>query len=243
MDNANKFWHNLYLQSQQVDLSNMQVEPMRRHHDLSLSAVVDTRLAKWLPSPAEGVKRLVLERDGGEKTLRATSIVAYAPNSQFAPHEHPLGEEFFVLDGIFSDEYRDYPKGSYVRNPPGSSHQPFSQKGCLIWVKLQQFVPFDKQHVVINVTQKNMDVSVANWSRKILFDDYERVEMVYVHQTLILPQHWLLKGAELLLLTGELNDGTQLCPQGTWLRIAAKASVELSVEANSQLLVKYGHLA
>ena len=34
---------------------------------------------------------------------RATSIVRYAPNSHFSAHTHGGGEEFFVLEGVFSD--------------------------------------------------------------------------------------------------------------------------------------------
>ncbi len=29
----------------------------------------------------------------------------------------------------------DYSQGTYVRNPVGSTHTPFSKEGCLIYVK------------------------------------------------------------------------------------------------------------
>ena len=61
----------------------------------------------------------------GDEVARATSIVRYAPGSSFARHEHAKGEEFLVLEGIFSDDSGDYPAGFYVRNPPGSGHTPF----------------------------------------------------------------------------------------------------------------------
>ncbi|GAL13613.1 hypothetical protein JCM19233_4618 [Vibrio astriarenae] len=51
-----------------------------------------------------------LDRVGGE-VARATSIVRYKPNSAFSPHTHDGGEEFFVLEGVFSDEHGDYPQG------------------------------------------------------------------------------------------------------------------------------------
>ena len=43
---------------------------------------------------------------------------------------HDGGEDIFALDGVFSDEHGDYPAGTYLRNPPGSSHAPFSRDGC-----------------------------------------------------------------------------------------------------------------
>jgi hypothetical protein len=236
------FWQQLYQQSQDVDLEHMPVEHIQFNHDLTQSASVDISKANWMPSPAKGIKRLMLEREGGEKTIRATSIVAYAANSQFAAHEHPKGEEFFVLAGVFSDERGDYPAGTYVRNPPGSSHQPFSREGCLICVKLQQFATYDTQHIVIDELQKTADVSNDYWCSKVLFDGYERVEMVYIGQTCFLPEQWLKKGVEILLLSGELGYGESLYQQGVWLRLPSDSIGPLMAQKNSQLLIKYGHL-
>ena len=73
-------------------------------------------------------ERRMLERDG-EEVARATSVVRYAPNSSFDPHTHGGGEEFFVLDGVFSDEHGDFGPGTYVRNPPGSRHTPRQRQG------------------------------------------------------------------------------------------------------------------
>ena len=61
---------------------------------------------EWIASPAGGVDRKMLDRIGDEKA-RATSIVRYAADSAFPEHEHPLGEEFYVLEGVFSDEHGD----------------------------------------------------------------------------------------------------------------------------------------
>ena len=43
--------------------------------------------------------------------------------------------EILVLDGTFQDELGDYPKGTWLRNPHLSEHTPFSEDGCLIYVK------------------------------------------------------------------------------------------------------------
>ena len=117
--------------------------------------VVDTTAMEWIASPAAGVERKMLDRDGGE-VARATSLVRYAPASEFEAHTHGAGEEFLVLDGIFSDEHGDYTPGAYVRNPPGSSHAPSSAEGCTIFVKLRQFAPDDDRQCVI-------DTQAADW--------------------------------------------------------------------------------
>src|SRR6056297_2598515 len=68
-----------------------------------------------------GVRRRMLDRIGNE-VARATTIVRFDPGSAFSAHTHDGGEEYLVLDGTFQDEDGDFPAGSYVRNPPTSSH-------------------------------------------------------------------------------------------------------------------------
>ena len=101
---------------------------MKINADLSQRAVVHSEELPWVESPLPGVERRMLERDG-EEVARATSVVRYAPNSSFDPHTHGGGEEFFVLDGVFSDEHGDFGPGTYVRNPPGSRHTPRQRQG------------------------------------------------------------------------------------------------------------------
>src|SRR5690606_16882155 len=91
-------------------------------------AAVHAARIDWVPSPMPGVERRMLDRIGGE-VARATSLVRYAAGSSFPPHVHGGGEEFYVLEGVFSDERGDYPAGTYVRNPPQSKHAPASAEG------------------------------------------------------------------------------------------------------------------
>ena len=48
---------------------------------------------------------------------------------------HEAGpEEVYVVSGVFNDGVRDYPAGSFIHNPKGSSHVPQSKTGCTIFV-------------------------------------------------------------------------------------------------------------
>lgn len=102
---------------------------------------------EWVASPLKGVDRVMLDRMGDEVAV-ATSIVRYAKGATFSAHEHELGEEFIVLDGEFGDEHGRYGPMTYVRNPPGSHHVPFSDPGCTIFVKLRQFAKDDRRQCV-----------------------------------------------------------------------------------------------
>lgn len=102
--------------------------------DFEQRAVMRPADARWQPSPLPGVERWMLDRVGSE-VARATSLVRYAPGSRFERHVHGGGEEILVLDGVFSDHNGDHAAGVYLRNPPGSAHEPRSREGCLLFVK------------------------------------------------------------------------------------------------------------
>ena len=113
---------------------------MNINDDFSQRVVIDHDDLPWIASPESGVERRMLERQGDE-VAKATSIVRYNPGSKFQTHTHAYGEEILVLDGVFSDEAGDYPAGTYIMNPPGSSHAPYSKNGCILFVKLRHLGP------------------------------------------------------------------------------------------------------
>ena len=113
------------------DLRSAKEVTMNLNSDFTVRAAVHAGRLEWTPSPIPGVDRRMLDRVGAE-VARATSIVRYAPGSRFSPHTHGGGEELLVLDGVFQDEHGDFPAGSYIRNPPTTSHTPGSESGCTI---------------------------------------------------------------------------------------------------------------
>src|SRR5262249_22358593 len=107
--------------------------------DLTEAIILQTNDLPWESSPAPGVERRYLVRD--ETLGVATSLVRYALGASFPEHAHPGGEEILVLEGVFADERGLYPAGTYLRNPPGSRHHPYSPNGCVIFVKLGHLKP------------------------------------------------------------------------------------------------------
>jgi len=128
---------------------------MNLNNDFRLRVVQRAADAAWTPSPLPGVDRRMLDRVGDE-VARATSIVRYAAGSRFDEHVHHGSEVILVLDGVFSDEHGDYPAGTYLRNPPGTRHAPFSREGCTLFVKLWQFAASD-------LTPVRITTSTAAW--------------------------------------------------------------------------------
>jgi anti-sigma factor ChrR (cupin superfamily) len=43
-------------------------------------------------------------------------------------------EEVLVISGVFNDGTRDYPTGTFIHHPIGSSHVPQSKTGCTLFI-------------------------------------------------------------------------------------------------------------
>jgi anti-sigma factor ChrR (cupin superfamily) len=217
---------------------------MKINADLKQRAVIETEALDWVASPAPGVERRMLDRDGAESG-RATSVVRFAAGSEFPPHDHPGGEEFLVLEGTFSDETGDYGPGTYVRNPVGSRHKPASRDGCTILVKLCQMDPADQ-------TEVRIDTNTAEWHRPEGIPDAEytvlhqfgseQVVMVRLGSASPSIDHDHPGGEEIYVVDGCLVDEQGRYPKGTWLRNPSGSRHSPFTETGCTLWVKSGHL-
>lgn len=217
---------------------------MELNSDFSRRVAVHGAKLAWVPSPIAGVDRRMLERIGAE-VARATSIVRYAPHSHFSPHTHGGGEEFLVLEGVFQDEHGDFPVGSYIRNPPTTSHTPGSASGCTIFVKLWQFDPSDRQQVRIDTTKDTF--SRAKYrpgveTITLFVDDFEAVRLERwapgAHVALDLPA-----GGELLVLDGSFVEADDCFEPQSWLRLPVGGRLSATAGAGGcNVWIKTGHL-
>ncbi|OHY89102.1 cupin [Vibrio rotiferianus] len=210
--------------------------------DFSKRLVIRASDQDWVASPAAGVWRKPLEREAKESG-HTTSLVKYEPNSTFATHPHPRGEEILVLEGVFSDEYGDYPAGTYLRNPPGSKHAPFSKKGCVLLVKLNQFDPNDLETVRINTSQAEWLPGIGGLQVMPLHNfEHEHVALVKWPKGEKFQPHHHFGGEEILVLSGELNDELGNYPKHTWLRNPHMSEHFPFVIQETVIWVKTGHL-
>ncbi len=107
--------------------------------DLGARVIARASEMDWVASPAGGVERKRYHRFGPPESGQVTSLVRYLPGARFPLHPHPGGEEIYVIEGTFSDARGDWPAGSWLANPEGFEHAPWSDEGCLIFVKLRQY--------------------------------------------------------------------------------------------------------
>ncbi len=217
--------------------------------DFSKTVVLDTSAMAWQPSPSPTVWRKRLDLVGGGESGRVTSVVRYDAKASFPVHGHPEGEEILVLKGIFSDEHGDFPAGTYLLNPPGFRHAPFSRKGCTIFVKLRQYGGERREHVVVETATAKWAPGPVPGIDVLPLYRHERypetMDLLHVSGGARLS-HWACPGgAEIFVLDGTLvsDDGDH--GAGSWLRLPDGAEWSLGSRGKKgcTLYAKRGHLA
>jgi hypothetical protein len=213
--------------------------------DRSKRACVRAATLGWIASPTPGIERIMLERIGDEVAL-ATSIVRYGPRTAFPRHVHERGEEFLVLQGIFSDEDGDYAAGSYVRNPPQSHHAPFSKTGCVIFAKLRHMEREDDRRVVVRSQDLRWQQIDARVDEAVLHC-YGGITISLLrlgHGAELSARH-TLAGEELFVISGSvdvpaLNEVN--LNSWSWLRSADEEQPRLTTSLGAVLWRSRGHL-
>ncbi|MBY0226827.1 MAG: cupin domain-containing protein [Hyphomicrobium sp.] len=217
---------------------------MNKNADLKVRAAVHAAQLPWQASPLPGVERRILDRIGGE-VARATSIVRYEAGSSFAPHVHTGGEEFFVLEGTFQDEHGDFPAGSYVRNPPSTSHTPRSDAGCTIFVKLWQYDMEDRTHVRVDTSKMAFVPDCERKGVEImpLFNDGREDVRLETWRPNAKVEFSPVFGAEILVLEGSFVEQNERFARLSWLRVPPGGTVSATAgPRGAKLWVKLDHL-
>ena len=191
-----------------------------------------------------GVDRRRLDRKHTDND-RVTTIVRYAPGSHFSSHVHTGGEEFLVLEGVFEDDYGHWPAGSYIRNPPQSSHTPGSTHGCTIFVKLWQFNPEDRTFVHAHMGKLGMVADryrhgalvsplYKDENEDVRFEKWDPGAVITIDSS---------QGAEVFVLDGEFDEQGDTLQTHSWLRSPVGTSINaVAGPQGARVWVKSGHL-
>lgn len=213
--------------------------------DLAARVVVNATALAWTPSPSGTVWRRRLHRVGPPEAGQVTSIVRYERGSTFPMHDHPDGEEILVLEGVFSDQHGDWPAGTYLLNPEGFRHAPFSREGCLLFVKLRQFPGLDRRHVAMDTHAMAWTLEADRELKRLYSQDgysdrtyLERLRPDAPPVARVYPS-----GAELLVLRGEFEDEHGRYDAQTWVRLPPGSRHTPRATDTCELYLKEGGFA
>ncbi len=214
--------------------------------NMAARVVLSTQTMEWQSSPSGTVWRKRLHLVGTAEAGQVTSIVRYDQNAQFPIHDHPNGEEILVLDGVFSDEHGDWPKGTYLLNPEGFRHAPFSKPGCLLFVKLRQYSGNQRHHVALQTEDMPwMESTTPGIQIKTLYAETNFPDQTYLElwdAGSSSNKRSYEGGAEIFVLEGVLEDENGKYDKLTWLRMPPGSSHAPVSQNGCQLYVKTGAL-
>jgi anti-sigma factor ChrR (cupin superfamily) len=217
------------------------------HGDLEVRADADTASMPWVPSPGGQVFRKRVHLVGPPEAGQVTSVVRYQPGARFPAHDHPEGEEILVLEGIFSDIRGDWPAGSYLLNPEGFRHAPFSTPGCLLFVKLRQFAGARRRQMALAVDALPWQAGEGEGvERRALYEQEgfaDRMDIERWAPGADPGERIFAAGVEIFVLEGAFEDEAGTHPVGSWLRLPRGAVHRAKTWDGCRLYVKRGGLA
>lgn len=117
------------MSSRQTDATT--VNQLVRSHQLEWRALSEPGISGVY------VKRLRVDRDAGRAP---TILLKFDPGATYPAHNHPGGEEVFVLDGDVKIGKDHLHAGDYLYSAPNNAHAVWSDKGCVILVNVPQQV-------------------------------------------------------------------------------------------------------
>ncbi|MGA8864655.1 MAG: cupin domain-containing protein [Gallionella sp.] len=216
---------------------------MQINSDISSRVAIQQAGLPWTDSAIAGIQHRWLEA-GIDEAARATAIVQCAPGSTMENCARELGDEIMVLDGVLTDAYGNYGKGTYIKHPPASAHACASASGCLLFVKRHHLEPDDDQRIVV-------DTATMPWYQG-LVDGLTVMPLAEVgtrHTALVrwaagtrFNPHRHYGGEEIYVLDGVFEDEYGRYPAGTWVRSPhLSAHCPFSIEGCT-IFVKVGHL-
>ena len=111
----------------------------------NISAIhIKSNEVEWKPLIEDGIKTegifiKVLRYD--EQTKRSpTIILKFEPGATYPAHNHPAGEEVFVLEGEVKFGNNNLLKGDYLYTPPDGKHAVRSKTGCIMLLNIPEEV-------------------------------------------------------------------------------------------------------
>ena len=214
--------------------------------NLAVRVCERTDTMQWQASPSGTVWRKRLHLVGPKEAGQVTSVVRYDEGARFPNHEHPDGEEIFVLEGVLSDDHGEWPAGSYILNPEGVSHAPSSYPGCVVFVKLRQYPGLKRRHVAVDTKELAWRQSeLKGIEEKLLYKQegfsdttaLQRWNNAIGGQTLSYPE-----GAEIFVIQGSFADEFGCYGAGDWLRLPFEFKHSPTTTSGCELYLKKGGL-
>ncbi|MEO6230913.1 MAG: cupin domain-containing protein [Ferruginibacter sp.] len=99
--------------------------------------IVRNQQKSWQPLVEKGIHYegifVISLRYDEEKERSTTILLKFEPGATYPYHNHPAGEEIFMLEGEAIIENETFFKGDYLYTPPGFKHSVTTKIGCTMF--------------------------------------------------------------------------------------------------------------
>lgn len=222
--------------------SQLQWQPQQVHENLLTRVAVLPTALIWHQTTFTGIWFGCFESDHEVQDHPVTMLTRFDPGGFFPLHGHPGGEEILVLQGNFADETGVYPPGSYMLNPEGFIHRPYSEEGCLTFVKLRQHGGKNRQQVKTNLYELPWQPgAIPGIEMKPLYQQMGFPEKVWIERwqaNTALSNMVESEVKEIFVIEGTWSDELGSYPAGSWLRYSPNCHYSPSSETGCMVYVK-----
>ncbi|MUG95353.1 anti-sigma factor [Scytonema sp. UIC 10036] len=222
--------------------SQLQWQPQKINENVLTRVAVLTTTLVWYQAPFTGIWFACFESDCEVQDHPVTMLTRFDPGGFFPLHGHPGGEEILVIQGNFADETGIYPPGSYMLNPEGFIHHPYSDEGCLTFVKLRQHGGQTRQQVKTNIYELSWQSGIIPQIQvKTLYQQMDFPEKVWIERWqpgTALSNIVESEVKEIFVIEGTWSDELGNYPSGSWLRYPPNCSYSPSSTTGCMVYVK-----
>lgn len=103
----------------------------------SPTQLVRSHQAEWRPLDEPGVSMKTLRYDK-ESRRAPTILLKFEAGATYPAHNHPGGEEIFIIEGDLKVGKDHLYAGDYLYTPPNGKHAVWSENGCIVLVSVPQ---------------------------------------------------------------------------------------------------------
>jgi anti-sigma factor ChrR (cupin superfamily) len=217
-------------------------QPQQINKNLLVRAAVLNTSLTWYQTNFTGILFSCFESDHEVQDHPVTMLTRFEPGGFFGLHGHPGGEEILVLQGKFIDETGVHLPGTYMLNPEGFNHLPYSDEGCLTFVKLRQHGGKTRQQVRANIFEWPWQPGIIPGIEvKPLYQQIGYPEKVWIERwqpgtTLSNVVETEVK--EIFVIEGTWSDELGDYPPYSWLRYSPNCSYHPAAKNGCLIYVK-----
>ncbi len=166
-----------------------------------------------------------------------TSLVKINKDSILSKKDIVNSIEIFVLEGIYTNEFGSFEKGTYLKFPKENERYVKSQEGCVVFRKINY--KHNNEELIVNTNKSQWlqgqgNLTVIPLSEQTALVKWPKDERFIPHK------HW--GGEEILVLSGTFIDEYDKYKKGCWIRSPHLSEHFPYVEEETIIFVKTGHL-